>query len=113
MLDIIYVSLLLCHSTRVRINAAKLESFLRNNVYGGRSFWRLLESPILYGVLLLIVTLAARDWFVETARKERAGRSAMWAELLPESGRIEGLSSVGCNGLSGHEFSPLHCQKIF
>jgi hypothetical protein len=77
----------LFRGSRVRINAAKLESFLRNYVYGGRSFWRLVEPPILYGVLLLIATLAARDWFVETARKEKAGRSVRWVELLPESGQ--------------------------
>jgi hypothetical protein len=70
----------LVRGPRAEYKAAELEPFLRDQFYGGRSFWRLFEPAFRWGLFVLFALLAAREWFVGKARERRLRRQEMWSE---------------------------------
>jgi hypothetical protein len=75
----------LVRGPREEYKAAELESYLRDQFYDGRSFWRLFEPVLRWGLFVLFAFLAAREWFAGRARKRRLRRQEMWPESFPDS----------------------------
>jgi hypothetical protein len=65
---------------REEYKSAELEPYLRDQFYDGRSFWRLFEPVLRWGLFVLFALLAAREWFVGRARERRLRRQEMWSE---------------------------------
>jgi hypothetical protein len=70
---------------REQYKAAELESYLRDQFYDGRSFWRLFEPVLRWGFFVLFALLAAREWFAGRAREIRLRRQEMWPESYRDS----------------------------
>lgn len=70
----------LVRGPREQYKAAELQLYLRDQFYGGRSFWQLLEPALRWGLFVLFALLAAREWFVGRARERRLRRQEMWSE---------------------------------
>jgi hypothetical protein len=71
---------------REEYKAAELEPYLRDQFYDGRSFWRLFEPVLRWGLFVLFALLAAREWFVGRARERRLRRQEMWSESIRDNG---------------------------
>jgi hypothetical protein len=76
----------LVQGPRAEYKAAELEPYLRDQFYGGRSFWRLFEPAFRWGLFVLFALLAAREWFVGRARERRLRGQEMWSESFRDSG---------------------------
>ena len=76
----------LVRGPREQYKAAELEPYLRDQFYDGRSFWRLFEPVLRWGLFVLFALLAAREWFVGRARERRLRRQEMWSESFRDSG---------------------------
>jgi hypothetical protein len=76
----------LVRGPREEYKAAELEPYLRDHFYDGRSFWRLFEPVLRWGLFVLFALLAAREWFVGRVRERRLRRQEMWFESFGESG---------------------------
>jgi hypothetical protein len=85
----------LIRGPREQISAAKLEPFLREEFYGGRSFWRLFLQPILWGIALVFTTLGAREWFAGRTRNRRAERLVTSPDLIWDSYRDPMMERLG------------------
>lgn len=72
----------LIQGPREEVNAAELEKFLRAEFYGGRSFWRLFEGPLLWIISIVLAMQAVRDWLIEGARRQSSKLLAMWPASL-------------------------------
>jgi hypothetical protein len=75
----------LVRGPREQYKAAELEPYLRVQFYDGRSFWRLFERALRWGLFILFAVLAAREWFVGRARERRLRRQKMWPESFRDS----------------------------
>jgi hypothetical protein len=75
----------LVRGAREQYKAAELEPYLRDQFYDGRSFWRLFEPVLRWGLFVLLAPLAAREWFVGRARERRLRRQSMWPESFRDS----------------------------
>jgi hypothetical protein len=75
----------LVREPREQYKAAELELYLRDQFYGDRSFWRLFEPVLRWGLFVLFALLAAREWFVGRARERRLRRHEMWSESFRNS----------------------------
>jgi len=71
---------------REEYKAAELEPYLRDQFYDGRSFWRLFEPVLRWGLFVLFAVLAAREWLVGRARERRLRRQEMWSESFRDKG---------------------------
>lgn len=76
----------LVQGPREEYKAAELEPYLRDQFYDGRSFWRLFEPVLRWGLFVLFALLAAREWFVGRVRERRLRRQEMWFESFGDSG---------------------------
>lgn len=76
----------LVRGPRKEYKAAELEPYLRDQFYDGRSFWRLFEPVLRWGLFVLFALLAAREWFLGRARERRLLRQEMWFESFGDSG---------------------------
>lgn len=76
----------LVRGPREQYKATELEPYLRDQFYDGRSFWRLFEPVLRWGLFVLFAFLAAREWFVGRARESRLRRQEMWSESFQYSG---------------------------
>ena len=76
----------LVRGPREQYKAAELEPYLRDQFYDGRSFWRLFEPVLRWGLFVLFAVLAAREWFVGRARERRLRRQEMWSESFRDNG---------------------------
>jgi len=85
----------LTQGPREQISAAKLEPFLREEFYGGRSFWRLFLQPILWGIALVFATLGAREWIAGRTRNRRAERPDTSPDLIWDSYRDPMMERLG------------------
>ena len=85
----------LIQGPREQISAAKLEPFLREEFYGGRSFWRLFLQPILWGLALVFTTLGAREWFTGRTRNRKAERLVTSPDLIWDSYRDPMMERLG------------------
>ena len=84
----------LVRGPREQYKAAELEPYLRDQFYDGRSFWRLFEPLLRWGLFVLFALLAAREWLVGRAREKLLRRQEMWSESFRDSGhkwRVETL----------------------
>jgi hypothetical protein len=73
----------LVRGPREQYKPAELEPYLRDQFYDGRSFWRLFEPVLRWGLFVLFALLAAREWFAGRACERRLRRQ----EMRPESFR--------------------------
>jgi hypothetical protein len=76
----------LVRGPREEYKAAELQPYLRDQFYDGRSFWRLFEPILRWGLFVLFALLAAREWFVGRARGRRLRRQEMWSESFRDKG---------------------------
>ena len=76
----------LVRGPREDYKAAELEPYLQDQFYDGRSFWRLFEPVLRWGLFVLFAVLAAREWFVGRARERRLCRQEMWSESFRDNG---------------------------
>jgi hypothetical protein len=76
----------LVRGPREEYKAAELEPYLRDQFYDGRSFWRLFEPALRWGLLVLFAVLAAREWFAGRARERRLRSQEMWSESFWDRG---------------------------
>jgi hypothetical protein len=76
----------LVRGPREEYKAAELEPYLRDQFYDGRSFWRLFEPVLRWGLFVLFAVLAAREWFVGRASERRLRRQEMWFKSFGDSG---------------------------
>jgi len=76
---------------REQYKAAELESYLRDQFYDGRSFWRLFEPVLRWGLFVLFAVLAAREWFAGRARERRLRRQEMWPESFRDNDHRWGM----------------------
>ncbi len=76
----------LVRGPREQYRAAELEPYLRDQFYGDRSFWRLFEPVLRWGLFVLFALLASREWCVGRARETRLRRQEMWSESFRDSG---------------------------
>jgi hypothetical protein len=77
----------LVRGPRKEYKAAELEPYLRDQFYDGRSFWRLFEPLLRWGLFVLFAALAAREWFAGRARQRRLRSQVMWSESFRDTGR--------------------------
>ena len=70
----------LIQGPRVAVKAGELEQFLRVEYYGGQTFWRLFERPILCVLGFVFAVLGVREWFTGRSRRVRAERLAMCSQ---------------------------------
>jgi hypothetical protein len=75
----------LVRGPREQYKAAELEPYLRDQFYDGRSFWRLFEPVLRWGLFVLFALLAAREWIVGRTRERRLRRQEMWSESFRDS----------------------------
>jgi hypothetical protein len=76
----------LARGPREEYKAAELEPYLRDQFYDGRSFGRLFEPVLRWGLFVLFALLAAGEWFVGRARERRLHRQEMWSESFRDRG---------------------------
>ena len=75
----------LVRGPREDYKAAELEPYLQDQFYDGRSFWRLFEPVLRWGLFVLFALLAAREWLVGRARERRLRRQEMWSESFRDN----------------------------
>jgi hypothetical protein len=76
----------LVQGPREEYKAAELEPYLRDQFYDGRSFWRLFEPVLRWGLFVLFALLAAREWFAGRARERRLRSQELWSDSFRDSG---------------------------
>lgn len=81
----------LVRGPREQYKAAELEPYLRDQFYDGRSFWRLFEPALRWGLFVLFALLAAREWFAGRTRERRLRRQEMWPESFRDNDHRWGM----------------------